>query len=481
MGAGCSWSVRTMLVVGAAAFALSAAVTPAAAGVSADMARAFEDMGAAANVTGPAAYQGQAAGYYSLGSMWTRFPQKTVYPANLQLPKVAAGCGGIDVFTGSFSFINADEFVAMLKAVANNAIGFAFKLAIEAISPQIGKSMQDLQDLANKINQQNISSCESAQALVGGLAGEIGIRSSTVCAAVGNSQGIFSDWARSRQKCGNGGAQTATLGQADGALKDQVPGPKNYAWDIIKASALGGESEQMRELVMTMTGTIIVPQRAGDSGEVQVVMQGPKVAPILDALLDGTQQVSIYRCDEALACMNPAANGQTFGPLGAAALKPKIRALIESMADKLRTDQALTVPERNLLGMASIPLYKVLAVQAASGFRLSPSEVDTLAEFVAIDTLGAMIANMLDQVAASRGALEARGVRGNIDAYMAQLRDVRGQLSARHTAMTERVSRTFQIIDNAMRIESTLQTKLAPGMAASLHFSRTLSAQGLRP
>lgn len=131
--------------------------------------------------------------------------------------------------------------------------------------------------------------------------------------------------------------------------------------------------------------------------------------------------------------------------------------------------------------MASIPLYKVLAVQAASGFQLAPTEIDTLAEFVAIDMLNAMMTNMLDQIAASRGALEARGVKGNIDAFMAQLRDVRTQLAQRNTSTSERVNRTFQIVDNAMRIETTLQTKMAPGMAASLNFSRSLSAQGLRP
>lgn len=63
------------------------------------------------------------AGYYSLGNVWTRFPQKTTNIANLQLLRARAGCGGIDIFAGSFSFINASEIVALLKAVANNAVG----------------------------------------------------------------------------------------------------------------------------------------------------------------------------------------------------------------------------------------------------------------------------------------------------------------------------------------------------------------------
>lgn len=472
---------RTALTIGAASCTALAIVAPVSANVGSDMEQAFQDMGAATNVSGPVAFQGQSAGYYSMGSMWTRFPQKTVFPANLQLPKVSAGCGGIDIFTGSFSFINADEFVSMLKAVANNAIGFAFKLAIEAISPQIGKTMQDLQDLANKINQQNISSCETGAALVGGLVGEIGIRSNEVCAAVGTSQGIFSDWARSRQRCGNGGQQTSTLSQADGALKSLIPGPKNYAWDIIKASPLGNQSVQMREMMMTMIGTIIVPAKASDDEEPQIQFHGPDVGPLLDALLDGGQSITILKCQDTTACMILASGGQTVPALGNAALRPHVRSLIYSMAQKIRNDQALTTEERNLLGASSIPLYKVLAVQAASGFHLSDSEIDSLAEFVAIDMLNAIMSNFLDQLASSRGALESASVQSNVDRLMTQLRDVRAQMSQRSVTVNQRVNQTFQVVDNAMRIESTLQTKMAPGMAASLNFSRSLSAQGLRP
>lgn len=141
----------------------------ARADVASEMNNFFSDAGGAANVTGPSAYQGQSAGYYSLGNVWTRFPQKSVQPFNLQLPSARAGCGGIDLFSGSFSFINASEIVAMLKATANNALGFAFKLAIDFVSPEIGKVMDEFSQKAQLLNQMNISSCETAQALVGGI------------------------------------------------------------------------------------------------------------------------------------------------------------------------------------------------------------------------------------------------------------------------------------------------------------------------
>ena len=72
----------------------------ARADVAGQMNSFFQDAGGAANVTGPSAYQGQSAGYYSMGNVWTRFPQKSVQPLNLQMPSVRAGCGGIDIFTG---------------------------------------------------------------------------------------------------------------------------------------------------------------------------------------------------------------------------------------------------------------------------------------------------------------------------------------------------------------------------------------------
>ena len=57
--------------------AASMVASPVAANVGDSMDRFMDDMGAAANVTGPSAFEGQSAGYYSLGNVWTRFPQKT--------------------------------------------------------------------------------------------------------------------------------------------------------------------------------------------------------------------------------------------------------------------------------------------------------------------------------------------------------------------------------------------------------------------
>ena len=85
---------RPKTVLLAALLAATLPLSSVSADVGSSMDSFLNDVGGAANVNGPTAFQGQSAGYYSLGNVWTRFPQKTTNIANLQLPRARAGCAG---------------------------------------------------------------------------------------------------------------------------------------------------------------------------------------------------------------------------------------------------------------------------------------------------------------------------------------------------------------------------------------------------
>jgi conjugative transfer pilus assembly protein TraH len=72
----------------------------------------FNDIGAYGNVTGPNAYRGQTMNLYTGGSLYMRTPVRNYQLASIAPPSFTAGCGGIDLFAGSFSFINKEQFVA---------------------------------------------------------------------------------------------------------------------------------------------------------------------------------------------------------------------------------------------------------------------------------------------------------------------------------------------------------------------------------
>ncbi|ODU78385.1 MULTISPECIES: conjugal transfer protein TraH [Novosphingobium] len=465
-------AMRGLMLLLALNLALAA---PAQAGVNAELNNFFNQMGGSANVTGPSAYQGQSAGYYTGGSLWTRFPQESVNPVNLQLPNVKAGCGGIDLFGGSFSFINSDELIALLKATASNALGFAFMLAIKSISPQIASTLEDLSQKVQQLNQFNMNSCEMAQNLVAGLWGKQAGREAEICKYIGNSQGIFSDWAKSRHECNEGGERSSTLAANSDPT---IPADSyNYTWDMLKKSYPSFDQD-FREYLMTLVGTVIYVKADSDAGNPSYRYLGQGDRAILTALLDGGSGAKVLRCDSADKCLNPSLGTLSIG--SAQALKPRIRALIESMNAKVRSNAALNAQEIGLLGATSIPLYKIVTVNAAAQLGgMSPSDMDNLAEIVGVDMLETLIRqfyNLVNQGQASFHNADAE----TLGQWREQLRSVSQAMDSESNGLNARLTRMQMVLDRTVFLERTLRNSLSPQVSAALDFSRGLSAQGLQ-
>lgn len=480
--AGQAYRIRAMLARGVAVAAAAhfAAAPVLAQGVQSEMNSFFNAAGAAANATGPTAYSGQSAGYYSGGSLWSRFPSKTVNPVNLQLPSARAGCGGIDLFAGSFSFINADEIVAMLKATANNAIGFAFQLAIDSISAEIGGVMKDMAHRAQQINQFNMNSCEQAQAAVGALWPKMDGASSTICQQVGMGEGIFSDAARARHGCTNGGERNATLsGDKPGT---ELVSNRNYTWHALMSKSATKPSTEYAEFLMTMVGTVIYVKAEGSGeslGEFRFI--APASWDTYTALLDGTSAApaKILKCDttDELGCLNPTT--QTLSVAESASFRARVRTMMASMAGKIRSNTALSGEEISLLGMSSIPLYKILVVNEAAAFRLADSDMNSLAEIVAVDVLVAQIDRMLDDVSRAQSGTQFVSTE-EFRAWRDQVATVKTELARKSAAMANTLSNTYRIVERTRMLEATLKNAMSPQLSASLKFGRGLSAQGLR-
>ena len=443
----------------------------------------LDDVGGASNVTGPTAFEGQSAGYYSLGNVWTRFPQKTTNIANLQLPRARAGCGGIDIFAGSFSFINASEIVAMMKAVANNAVGFAFSLAIDTVCPECSKIMQEFAQKAQLMNNLNINSCEMAQGLVGGIWPKGDLADKAICEAIGNSEGIFTDYAAAKHGCGTRGQRASTTAQGSGQYDDVNPGiARNYTWTILKKSAFfspgGNFDRELAEYAMTLLGTIIYIPPTDDQPGKFVPIAGDASSTLVTSLLDGTSgsNVLIYDCDEPDKCLDPG-----FKPLSLAAskaLRPRVAALIAGMVDAIREDTPITEAQKELLQVASIPLYKILTVQAAYGRGMPTDDRETLAEIASVDLLFAVLDRIVSESGRSMssfiGADEAK-----IAMWQGQVNVVRQALADRQANTHLKVGAIMQIIEKTAFIENVLAASMSPGMSASLDWSRGVQSRAL--
>ena len=481
---------------GAALFVLAAAnllvlpllTSPAKADVAGAMDGYFNDMGAAANVSEPSAYQGQSAGYYSAGNIWTRFPQKNTNLANLQLPSAKGGCGGIDIFAGSFSFINSAQLISLMKSIANNAVGFAFKLAIDTVCPECSKVMEEMKQTAQLMNNQAINSCQMAAGLVGSVWPKSDMADKEICQQFGNSTGVFTDMASSMAGCGNGGSRTSTLTSAskDPNTKDvaAMSVPINFTWHMMEKSdffAPGGTMDtDLAQYVMTMLGTVIyVPASDTDPG-VYNPIAGDVSTTLVTALLDGTTAtgpVKVWTCDTSDPCVNPTL--QNMPALDATkAIKARVKALIDAMAVGMNSDTPLTAQQIALLQVASLPLYKILAVQAAAGRGAAIENSDTLAEITAVDLLTSVLNQLMTEVTKTRSTLMAADAEKS-KAWTEQFIAIRSALDARQANIQAKVSATMQVVQKTAFLESTLAAQMTPAMSASVDWSRSVGAHGL--
>ena len=87
----------------------------------------------------PSVYESQRRGGVNMGTFRMRAPISTVNVLNLTAPEVRAGCGGIDLYGGSFTFINTEQFRQILRQIGANALGYAFKLALATMCQECDK------------------------------------------------------------------------------------------------------------------------------------------------------------------------------------------------------------------------------------------------------------------------------------------------------------------------------------------------------
>ena len=429
--------------------------------------------GAAVNTTGPTAFDGQASGHWTLGNLYMRAPVRSEPIATVSLPSFRAGCGGIDAFAGAFSFIDSDQLIAFGRAVAQNAAGFAFELALETISPVIAETMSKLRALAQWVNNQNLDSCETAQALVGAVWSRNDRASAAICAAIGTRQGIFSDYAAARHGCGADGKRHSTLAAASGPLKDQVPVNVNYAWRAVRASGFLGSDRDLGEFAMSISGTVIVtaPVSDGDASGPRVRVLEPLALDrrVTEILMEGGGDLPVYRCDTPADCLNP-----TLGRLtvpAARGFRNRVADLLRRLVEAVRTDTAPPADALGLVNLTTLPVYRIVNTAAAYRGAVVEQEVDSLAEAVALDVLQVWISDLHRTVEERAGTLDiADG--DQLERWREGLRRNRTALARHRHEGLERFNTALAVVEKLRLIETELAGALSADLRAALAFSR---------
>lgn len=155
-------------------------------------------------ITNPSAYSTNRGHTIDGGRLRLKSNRKPFNIAGLEMPYLKMGCGGIDAFGGSFSFINGDEFRQLLRQIASQSLAYAFQLAVKAMCDDCFTIMNDVQNKIQKANDALRNTCELAKPLaVSALTAVNRAVESEKLAGELENQATASDWFETQQAVWN--------------------------------------------------------------------------------------------------------------------------------------------------------------------------------------------------------------------------------------------------------------------------------------
>ena len=273
-----------------------------------------------------------------------------------QAPSWGGGCGGIDIFAGSFSVITKDELVQMARGIAQGAPGYFFQLAIDSVCPSCGANMKELVKRLNQYNEMFTDSCNRFWDMVSDKSGINDFASEVQASmneAVANNQTLaglradYGDWMANRSESS---ATDPTLpeGTTTAEVADVLNGNaifilfdgQNYTDNL----SLGIEPH---ELFMSLIGTAIINVE-NTSGTTDIEKDVAKGTVDFGKMMYGDDTtftpgsvtsvtLKLTKCQSTdPECLEPIEDNVTWEPL-----VPKYMALISK--------EAASQPDRGLL------------------------------------------------------------------------------------------------------------------------------------
>lgn len=343
-------TARRCLIV-AAFTGLAASATPASAQGWAET--WFDNV----TYTSPGSFSDQTRGYVTAGGMSGRVDVHNDFLATLALPKVRAGCGGIDMFLGGMSFLDPDYLVQKLESILQAAPAVAFQYLLETLDEKMGNIISKMEAATNFLNSIQVNDCRLASRMVQIARGDDNmsgiIEEMTGYKSV--KEGFAKSYQQSREKI------EANRNNPTEDLKDALENCPAEVTDIFRTGSLLAHAASR---VGAGEWTGVMRARVGDvymrwdaADKVPIFTAIPACAAqdteTVDDFLTGKVRTRSLSIPATGADCSQDGTGK-----GALVLA---RARMETIATKIRTRAALTNEERQFVAnVKTLPVYRML-------------------------------------------------------------------------------------------------------------------------
>jgi len=436
----------------------------------------FDQLGGYTNAGAPATINGQVNNYYFGGSLSARLPTRGVNVLDIRGPSVKHGCGSIDLYAGSFSFISSDQIIAVLRNIGAGVVTEAFFLALDTFVPVVSAVIKKVQAMAQWANNLTKNTCSASQSILkaSGYTQQLSDAKSTVSTWWNTNTGVATDSHEAYVQSANDAnvAASTTAQMADPIAKQSVP-VGNIVWRAIYNADFGDvvNANQYKELLMSMVGTIVYDK---DTSNQKV---RPPIEIDLSTLLGNTStnnvSVKLYECEsyEEFGCINP---GGPVDKILGSSFRTLARDKMLTMVNNMRTGTALTFADQDYIATTPIPLYKLMALASADSTLAGPL-IDYAADIVAVDMtyyyLREALKNIGDAIATRRQTASS------VDAvHLKEIDDNRARLihalELQRTNAYARVSQIANVTDSMIKFDQVMARKARESLRGTIGFNR---------
>jgi conjugative transfer pilus assembly protein TraH len=343
-----------------------------------------------ATYTSPGSFEDQTRGYLSAGGMSGRVDVHNDYLMSMTLPKVKAGCGGIDMFLGGMSFLDPDYLVQKLESILQAAPAVAFQYLLETLDEKMGNIISKMEAATNFLNSIQVNDCRLANRMVQIAKGDDNM-SGIIEEMTGYKSvraGFSKSFQQSRERI------QANNNNPTEDLKDALANCPAEVTDIFRTGSLLAHAAAR---VGAGDWADVMRARVGD---VYMRWNEADRVPLFSAIPSCPRQDTDSPDDflsgrvqrRALNIPATASDCANDGGAGALALA---RIRLEAIATKIRTRAALTPDEKQFVAnVRTLPVYRLLEWGVRQG--VSSSVIADTDELVAL-TLAYQMLNDLSR------------------------------------------------------------------------------------
>jgi len=436
----------------------------ASAGIQNELSNVWNSLGGNSVSNSAGYYQGQKAGHYSMGSMYLSRAKKNRPLVSVNYPEIDfdQSCYSQGVLNfGGISFISGSEVLDKIKNISKLGGLMLAYIGISSLSPVISENVQEVFSKLQELGGFLADECQAAKQIVGFAGDKLAQHSEKakdIYTKMNLLKGTKNDLSSSYKNFPKGKNNVL----AEAATKDDrlIIENVNLAWKALeKLKIQGTDNDELKELMMTISGTIIITSKGEDSMPDYRYISSKVTSPsLLEALIKGNRNMKVLGCDEHHKCLSVTEKDKMIEK--GDGFEERVVAFLAKIKSALENDTELEVSDQNFLANSGVPAYAIYEKLYQYTDGNPEYEQGLLVELISWNILYNYLAEMLKEVNEAANNLQI-SASSELKEFKQSIKDAQKLLSEYEMTDLSRYKLQLQMIKRAENMEDAMANEIS--------------------